>query len=73
MNYNILELILSTVNDFEKLVMLTRVCKSWMVIIRENQCIWKDVYVENDDVYDDHLIYPIKINIIPTALMTTMK
>jgi hypothetical protein len=45
MNYDILELVLSYVYNFRKLVMLSRVSKNWMILIRESNVVWENVYV----------------------------
>ena len=60
-NYDILELILSFVHDFKKLVKLTRVNKSWLYMIRNEKIIWIDMRVSLEmQIKDKYLLYPIK-------------
>jgi hypothetical protein len=63
MNYNILELVLSYVCDFRKLIRLTCVDKSWLDIIKTNKIIWDDVEIDIKLVHKNKnnlLLYPIR-------------
>jgi hypothetical protein len=60
-NYDTLELILSLVHDFKKLVKMSRVNKTWLYMIRTEKVIWIDMRVSLEmQIYDKHLLYPIK-------------
>jgi hypothetical protein len=62
MDYNVLELVLSYVNDYYGLVRLTCVNVSWYKIIKESNIIWEDVYVILEGhIVDENLKYPIKM------------
>jgi hypothetical protein len=62
MDYNILELVLSYINNYYGLVRLTRVNMNWYKIIKESNIIWCNVIVKLDKhITNENLKYPIKI------------
>ena len=59
MNYNILELTLSYIGKWEKLIKLSNVNKLWREIIKTSKLVWKNAEVNlytNENIYDKHLI-----------------